>query len=249
VPDLRRLGTSPNYSFITPDLCNDGHDEPCENGQAGGMKQANSFLRRWIPRILRSKAFRDRGLLIVTFDEAEGGESPDDDGSACCDEPTGPNTPFPGALTGGPGGGRIGAVMVSPCIRPKTVTLDAYNHYSMLRSIENNFGLLHLGYAGQQGLDAFGADILNRRACGERIRLRVRPRHPSPGELTTFRFRVRAVSPHCISRVRIRFAGLRTRTGPRGRATIRTHLDSTGRHRALATKAGCRRDRARVRTS
>lgn len=247
VPDLRRLGTSPNYAMVTPDLCNDGHDEPCVDGRKGGMKQANSFLRTWMPRILRSKAYRDRGLLIVTFDEAEGGTSPDDDGTACCDEPTGPNTPFPGALTGGPGGGRIGAVMLSPCIRPRTVTLDAYNHYSMLRSMENNFGLPRLGYAAQQGLDAFGADILNRRACGERINLRVTPRHPAVGELTTFHFRARAVSPHCISRVKIRFAGEATRTGRRGRAKLEASLDSAGRHRAIATKAGCRRGRARVR--
>jgi hypothetical protein len=34
-----------------------------------------------------------------------------------------------------------------------------YNHYSLLRSLEDNFGLAHLGYAGQPGLRAFGKDI------------------------------------------------------------------------------------------
>jgi hypothetical protein len=65
----------------------------------------------------------------------------------------------------GPGGGRIGAVMVSPCIKPGTVTIDAYNHYSLLRSIEDNFGLPHLGFAGQAGLQPFDAKILNKPAC------------------------------------------------------------------------------------
>lgn len=34
-----------------------------------------------------------------------------------------------------------------------------YNHYSLLRTIEDLFGLPHLGYAGQPGLKAFGSDV------------------------------------------------------------------------------------------
>jgi hypothetical protein len=164
-PDLRSADTTPNYAFITPDLCNDGHDKPCVDGAPGGMEQANGFLKGLIPQILASPAYQDHGLLIVTFDEAKGGTSPSDDGSACCAEPTGPNTPAPGALTGGRGGGRIGAVMVSNCIQPGTVSTDPYNHYSLLRSVEDNFGLSHLGYAAQAGLQPFGKDILNNPSC------------------------------------------------------------------------------------
>jgi hypothetical protein len=164
-PDLRSEATTPDYAFITPNLCNDGHDAPCADGAPGGMKQANGFLKNLIPQITSSPAYQDRGLIIVTFDEAEGGTSPSDDGSACCGEQSGPNTPAAGALTGGPGGGRIGAVMVSNCIRPGTVSTDPYNHYSQLRSIEDNFGLPHLGYAGQGGLQPFGKDILNVPSC------------------------------------------------------------------------------------
>ena len=43
-PDLRSESTTPDYAFITPDLCNDGHDTPCVDGGPGGMKQANTFL-------------------------------------------------------------------------------------------------------------------------------------------------------------------------------------------------------------
>ena len=89
-----------------------------------------------IPEITASPAYRDRGLIIVTFDEAE-----TDDVSACCGEQSGPNTAAPGAFGGGPGGGRVGAVMVSDCIQPGTVTTEPYNHYSLLRSVEGNFAL------------------------------------------------------------------------------------------------------------
>jgi phosphatidylinositol-3-phosphatase len=164
-PDLASPATAPNYAFITPDLCNDGHDEPCPDGQPGGMTQANSFLRGLIPQILASAAYRNRGLLIITFDEAESDPGTNTDASACCNEPSGPNTINPGGDVPGPGGGRIGAVMLSPCIRAGTISKDPYNHYSLLRSIENNFGLPQLGYAGQAGLKPFDEDILNNPGC------------------------------------------------------------------------------------
>jgi hypothetical protein len=50
-------------------------------------------------------------------------------------------------------------VLISPFIEPGTVSNEPYNHYSMLRSIEDIFGLEHLGYAGQKGLRPFGADV------------------------------------------------------------------------------------------
>jgi phosphatidylinositol-3-phosphatase len=167
---LRHERRTPNYSFIVPDLCNDGHDSPCVDGRPGGLVSANRWLRRWVPRILRSPAFGHRGLLIVTFDEADatGGDA---DSSACCAEKPGPNLVFPatpGAQSPGPGGGRIGAVLVSPCIKPGSVVDAPYNHYSLLRWIENNFGLPHLGYAGQRGLHTFRANVLNRPRCGRR---------------------------------------------------------------------------------
>jgi len=166
--DLRHKRTTPNYAFITPNLCHDGHDEPCVTGAPGGLKSANRWLRKQMPMILRSPAFKDRGLLIITFDEAEA-EGSDADSSACCNEKPGPNVippDTPGGLHPGPGGGRTGTVMVSPCIRRGTVTKKPYNHYSLLRSIERNFHLPYLGYAAQRGLRPFGSDILNRTRCG-----------------------------------------------------------------------------------
>jgi hypothetical protein len=156
--DLGPVTSTPNYVFITPDLCNDGHDAPCANGQPGGLTQANQFLRTWVPKITASKAFRENGLLIITFDEADTSDT-----TSCCGEIPGPLTPNPG-LTG-PGGGDVGAVLLSPCIAPGTVTQTPYNHYTMLRSLEDIFGLSHLGYAGLSGETSFGSDIF-KRPCG-----------------------------------------------------------------------------------
>jgi hypothetical protein len=163
--DLKRVSTTPNYAFITPNLCEDGHDAPCVDGRPGGLASADLFLQEWVPKILASRAFRRRGLLIVMFDEGEVG-SGGFDSSACCNEPTGPNTALPGIT--GPGGGRVGAVLISRFIRPGSVNDTPYNHYALLRSVEDIFAVEHLGYAGQDGLVAFGLDVFNcwpRRLC------------------------------------------------------------------------------------
>jgi hypothetical protein len=81
-----------------------------------------------------------------------------------------------------PGGGDTGSVLISPFIRPGTVSNDFYNHYSWLATMEDLFnvasghdhtrlspgagsvsggldGLGHLGYAAQPGLRPFGRDV------------------------------------------------------------------------------------------
>jgi hypothetical protein len=82
--------------------------------------------------------------------------------TACCNEQPGPADPNPGGYVAGmpgPGGGDTGAVLISPFITPGGVNVNEYNHYSMLRSLEDMFGLSHLGYAAQDGLQPFGADV------------------------------------------------------------------------------------------
>ena len=62
----------------------------------------------------------------------------------------------------GPGGGKVGAVVLSKFIKPGTVSRQAYNHYSQLRSFEDLFGLNHLGDAQQPQVDSFGSDVYTR---------------------------------------------------------------------------------------
>lgn len=185
--DLKDMSTTPNYAFVTPNLCHDGHDggklgKTCvDKVQPGGLVSADRFLKQYVPMILASPAFNHDGLLIITFDEADldyvknpstgkwtlsGG-----DASACCNERPGPNIKHEAIISGrhdagpgviGPGGGRIGAVLVSPFIKPGTKSNTPYNHYAMLRSIEDFFAVGYLGYAGQRGLKSFGKDIFNK---------------------------------------------------------------------------------------
>ena len=54
------------------------------------------------------------------------------------------------------------ALEFSPFTKPGTKNAKPYNHYALLCSIENAFGLEHLGLAGQPGLECFGKDVYNR---------------------------------------------------------------------------------------
>ena len=81
-----------------------------------------------------------------------------------------------------PGGGDTGSVLISPLIRPGTVSSVLYNHYSWLRTMEDIFDVSrghahsalpagtvsggtdgdgHLGFAAQEGLVDFGPDVFN----------------------------------------------------------------------------------------
>jgi hypothetical protein len=60
-------------------------------------------------------------------------------------------------------------VVLGRCVRPGATTDTPYNHYSMLRSLEDVFGITaggadgkgHLGYAGATGLVPFGRDVFS----------------------------------------------------------------------------------------
>jgi phosphatidylinositol-3-phosphatase len=180
--DLRSIATTPNFSYITPNLCDDGHDSPCANGKPGGLGSVNGFLRQWIPLILNSPAYKKDGLIIINFDEGGNGKIHRSKthirvtvyGASCCRQREGPNLgrKYPYVVTRlsngrrvtirtlNFGGDRTGALLLSKYIRPGTVSNVPYNHYSLLKSLEEIFGIhQYLGYAGQKGLVAFGPDV------------------------------------------------------------------------------------------
>lgn len=154
--DLGAIATTPRLTYITPNLCFDGHDSPCVDGKPGGLASVNTWMKTWVPRILSSPAYRQDGMLVITADESDG---PHSDASACCGEGPGPNTPLPGIT--GLGGGKIGALVISKWTRGGTWSTTPYNHYSLLGSIEDVFRVPHLGYASPGKLHRFGLDVYN----------------------------------------------------------------------------------------
>jgi phosphatidylinositol-3-phosphatase len=181
--DLSSEKTTPRFAFITPNLCNDGHDATCAGPNSvgtnvGGLAGADQFLKSWMPLILNSPAYKKGDtMVVITFDESEVAPVPSQGYTqSCCGESSGPNTHAPGdaelSSDSATGGGQIGAVLLAPKYikAGSTDSTGSYNHYSALRSYEDLLGLTtggtdgkgHLGYAATAGLKPFGKDVFNK---------------------------------------------------------------------------------------
>ena len=85
--DLQHESTTPAFSWISPNNCSDAHDAVCKGNNlsggfsgpttinapknnTGGLYASDLFLEHVIPEIEASPAFKDGGLIDVTFDEA-----------------------------------------------------------------------------------------------------------------------------------------------------------------------------------
>jgi hypothetical protein len=119
-------GNVGNLNVIVPNDCENGHD-PC--GTKNPFGQFDSFLQREIPKIEASPAFGSNGLILVTYDE-------------------GADKPYPNRFN-------IPLAAIGPQVQPGTYGGPAaVSHYSVLRTIEDGFGLPRLGGAANaQPLD------------------------------------------------------------------------------------------------
>ncbi len=98
----------PRFVWITPGLCHDGHD--CSTATA------DRWLSQTVPLILAADAWKNNGLLLITWDEGEDSANH----------------------------------VLTLVIQPNPVeraSAHAYNHYSMLATIEDRLGLARLGRA------------------------------------------------------------------------------------------------------
>ena len=165
--------STPSLSYIVPDRCHDGNPTPCTAGAPAGLAPANAFLKQVVPEITRSKAYRESGLLVITVDQApSSGEFADS--SSCCGQPLFPNAPAK-TLTGAPsGGGAVGALLLSPFVKAGTTSQEPYNHFSLLRTIEDLFRLPHLGYAGLSAVEVVRSRRCSPPARADRRRSRRR---------------------------------------------------------------------------
>jgi hypothetical protein len=95
--DLAAPSTTPRFSFVVPNLCDDGHDASCAGtnvvgGTTGGLTAANLWLSHWMPLILGSPAYQSGHMLVViTADEGNLCDT-----TAGDNEAAGPNNANPG---------------------------------------------------------------------------------------------------------------------------------------------------------
>jgi len=105
------------YMWITPNLTSDGHDP--QTAPLTGAKNSDAWAAIEIPKILASTAYKNGGVLFLTWDEAEGraGHSKD----------------------------QIPMIVISPNIKsPGFTSGKPYSHKSYLATVEDLLGLPRL---------------------------------------------------------------------------------------------------------
>lgn len=105
--DLKN-GSLPDFSFVTPNALDDAHD--------GTPQQADQWLQTNIAPLLSSPQFQNGGVLVITFDEADTGDS---------------------TL----GGGHVPLVLVGPVIKQKFQSATTYQHQNLLKFITTFLGI------------------------------------------------------------------------------------------------------------
>jgi len=162
---------APRFVFITPDQCNDmhggvnhaiaGHPEtPCPFNSTNNdpndvrLKQnADAFVHGAVTTIMSSRAWTKHSAIFIIADEGDftgnavngGWDSP----AGCCDSPVLPagdpdiSAQWPGGLYGG---ALVPAVIIDPSGPRHFVSNVDYNHYSLLRTIEDDWNLPELAF-------------------------------------------------------------------------------------------------------
>ena len=177
--DLQNKKTTPQFMFVTPNLCNDAHDATCAAPNIEGTKDekekhigeigaSDLWLKHWMPMIFASPAYQSGKMLVVlTFDEAkmEDSRACRKENQAGCGSPTGPNVSNPGYSTllkmfhkqneptGNfvyPGGGHIGAVLLNKrYVKPGSV--NTTGDYNHYSALRSYEDLLGITTGGDDG--------------------------------------------------------------------------------------------------
>ncbi|MEA2683014.1 MAG: hypothetical protein QOK05_1342, partial [Chloroflexota bacterium] len=126
--------TVPQFGFVTPDTCHDGHDAPCSGGAPGGLASANAWLQGNVTTLINYLNSHN-GLLLITTDE-----SANTDESGCCSGGFGNGiSGLSGAVMGF--GGRVGLVALGPGVKSGQTITTSYDHASLLRTLEDFYGI------------------------------------------------------------------------------------------------------------
>ena len=134
----------PDYSWISPDQCHDMHGraapstDPCSyNNEQQLIQAGDTFLNQTVSAIMNSHAWTGNSVIFITWDESDytgSGFNGFGDDRGCCDS------------VPGQGGGNVVTITISHSDHSARTSSVAYNHYSMLATIEDGWKLGCLVY-------------------------------------------------------------------------------------------------------
>jgi hypothetical protein len=142
--DLATPADTPSLSWIVPSACDDGSASPCAPGAPAGLSAADAFLKEVVGEILTTAAYREGGLIAIVPDSPPGPGTGSSSGSPAA--PASATTP-------------AGALLLSPFVHSGARVSEAFNDFSLLKSLARLFGVLPLGHANDPGAVSFGATV------------------------------------------------------------------------------------------
>jgi hypothetical protein len=127
-------GQLPDYSLVVPDQCNDMHGTGGCSDTGRLVKSGDQYVGTTVAEIMASPTWRQgNNAIVVTWDEDDFSDS-GQPGTGCCGSTV--------------GGGHVATVVITNQGVKHLTDNTAYNHYSLLRTFEDAFGLAHLQHAG-----------------------------------------------------------------------------------------------------
>jgi hypothetical protein len=138
VPDTQ-LGTDlaagklPNFSMVVPDQCHDMHGTGSCTSTTGLISAGDAYVGATVRSIMRSRLWEHgNNAIVVTWDEDDFSDS---------------GLPGTGCCGADPGGGHVVTIVITNHGEDHITDGTAYNHYSLLRTMESAFGLPCLAHA------------------------------------------------------------------------------------------------------
>jgi phospholipase C len=158
-------GKLAQFVWISPNVCRDMHGSPDEcpfTNDAKLRMDGDAFVGEWVAKIVASPAWTKNSVIFVMTDETDFNGNPATGGwlsaAACCNSPVVLKgaTFFPAG--GQYGGGLSPFVAIGDPVKPGYISQTPLNHYAVLRTIEESFGMPLLGMA---------SDTINVKDLGE----------------------------------------------------------------------------------
>ena len=137
VRDLK-TGHVPTFSYIVPDQCNDMHGTTTCSDDTALIQQGDQTVISVTNDITASSAWRQgNNAIVITWDE---NDFSTDTPNGCCDADG--STPGDGG-----GGGHVATIVITNHGPRGLQDSTPYNHYSLLQTIQQAFGLGCLQYS------------------------------------------------------------------------------------------------------
>jgi phospholipase C len=133
-------GRLANYSLIVPDQCHDMHGTGGCSNEDGLIAAGDAYVGQTVAEIMSSPVWTEgHNAIVVTWDEDDFSDS-GAPGTGCCGSD--------------PGGGHVATIVITNRSRGPVTDGTAFNHYSLLRTLEDAFGLPHVAHAGDASVPA-----------------------------------------------------------------------------------------------